>query len=150
MTSDPAPPRRQIEGSCHCRTITFAFDWTREGPRIPVRACGCSFCVKHGGVWTSDPAGAVRVTIADDAQVERYRFGTGTADFLVCRTCGVPPVVISAIDGHDYAVVNVNCFDGVDRGDFDREDTDFDGEGTDDRLARRTRNWIPRVTVSTA
>lgn len=150
MTGDPAPRTRLIEGSCHCRTIAFAIDWTREGQRIPVRACGCSFCVKHGGVWTSDPAGAVRVTIADDSLVERYRFGTGTADFLVCRACGVPPVVISAIDGNDYAVVNVNCFDDVDRGDFDREDTDFDGEGTGDRLARRIRNWIPRVTVETA
>lgn len=139
---------RLVEGSCHCRNIRFRLTWTREGPAIPVRACGCSFCVKHGGVWTSDPGGRIEITIADDALVERYRFGTGTADFHVCRGCGVPPVVTSEIGGTVYAVANVNCFDNVDHGTFDRADTDFEGEGTDDRLARRARNWIPNVSFA--
>jgi hypothetical protein len=139
---------RQIQGSCHCGTITFQFHWTQEGATIPVRACSCSFCIKHGGVYTSDPGGTILVRITDDEAVERYRFGTATADFFVCRRCGAVPVVTSEVGGTVYGVVNVNCFDNVDAADFDRAVTDFDGEGTDDRLARRTRNWTPRVEIT--
>jgi hypothetical protein len=42
-------------------------------------------------------------------------------------------------------VVSVNAFDGVDPSLLRRESRDFEGEGTDDRLARRKRNWIPEV-----
>ena len=140
---------RLIKGSCHCGNITFAFDWRRDGPTIPVRACSCSFCTKHGGVWTSDPGGSLAVAIADAGAAERYRFGTGTADFHFCRRCGVPPVVTSEVAGTIYGVVNVNCFDNVDAADLDRAGADFDGEGADDRLARRVRNWTPGVEITT-
>lgn len=140
---------RLINGSCHCGNISFAFTWTRDGATIPVRACSCAFCMKHGGVYTSDPGGAVKVTIADNDLVERYRFGTATADFFVCRRCGAVPLVASEIDGALYAVVNVNTFDDVDRNSFDSAVTDYDGEGTDDRLARRARNWTPQVEITT-
>ena len=139
---------RLIRGSCHCGDIAFEFDWTRDGPAIPVRACSCSFCLKHGGVYTSDPGGALRVTLATAESAERYRFDTETADFYICRRCGVVPVVTSEIDGAVHAVVNVNTFDNVDPGDFERAVTDFDGEGTGDRLARRARNWTPRVEIT--
>ena len=145
----PASMRR-ITGGCHCGNIRFAFDWPgAEGP-IPVRACSCTFCTKHGGVYTSHPDGRLEAAVADSARVERYRFGTETADFHVCRTCGVVPFVTSTIEGTQYAVVNVNCFENVDRADLDRSVTDFDGETTGDRLARRKRRWIPIVRIDTA
>ncbi len=80
--------------------------------------------------------------------VNRYRFGTETADFYICTRCGVAPIVTSEIDGSGYAVVNVNCFDDVDPAELDESPTDFDGEGTEDRLARRQRNWSPLETVN--
>jgi hypothetical protein len=55
------------------------------------------------------------------------------------------PVVTSEIAGHLYAVVNVNTFDGVDAALLKRSPANFDGEGTDSRLARRARNWISNV-----
>jgi hypothetical protein len=67
---------------------------------IPARACGCSFCVKHGGVWTSNPEGGLRIRVKDPFAVSKYAFGTHTADFHVCSRCGIAPVVTSAIDGH--------------------------------------------------
>jgi hypothetical protein len=137
---------RLIEGGCHCGNIRFAFHWPGAGETIPVRACGCDFCTKHGGVWTSHPEGRLDVRIRDAAGVGRYRFGTSTADFHVCTACGVVPLVTSAIDGRDYAVVNVNCFENVDPAELDRASTDFDGESTGDRLARRKRNWIGAIT----
>ena len=48
----------RITGSCHCGNISFVLDWQPEPTEIPARACSCSFCTKHGGVWTSHP-GAV-------------------------------------------------------------------------------------------
>ena len=142
------PAHRELTGGCHCGTIRFRFAAPQRAGPIPVRACGCSFCTKHGGVWTSDAQGRLEVTIADPTAVHRYRFGTGTADFHVCRRCGVVPVVTSEIAGALYAVVNVNCFEDVAPDELDQSAADFDGEGTDDRLARRARNWIPAVTFT--
>ena len=137
-----------IRGSCHCDNVRFELEWP-DARRIPARACGCSFCVKHGGVWTSDPAARLLVTIADTGKVRTYAFGTRTAIFHVCSGCGVVPVVTSDIDGRSYAVVSVNAFDGVDASLFDRSPANFDGEGTGDRLARRRRNWIGGVELRT-
>ena len=139
-----------IHGGCHCRNIAFELDWVPEPAAIPARACGCTFCVKHGGVWTSCPAGTLRVRIADAARVSSYRFGTGTAEFHVCRECGVAPVVTSKIDGTTYAVVNVNTFENVDPALLARAPASFDGESEEARLARRARNWIGRVEFAPA
>jgi hypothetical protein len=134
-----------ITGSCHCRNITFSLTWLPEPTKIPARACTCSFCVKHGGVWTSVPSGALRVRIGDRSRVNRYAFGTKTADFHVCAVCGVVPIVTSEIDGRVHAVVSVNAFEGVSPSRLSRAQTSFDGEGVGDRLARRRRNWIADV-----
>ena len=134
-----------IRGSCHCRNIAFALDWTPEPTEIPARACGCSFCVKHGGVWTSCPTGSLRVTIRAPSRVSAYAFGTKTAEFHICAGCGVVPVVTSRIDGRLYAVVSVNAFEGVEPSLLRRAPMNFEGEGQGDRLARRKRNWIADV-----
>ncbi|HTJ05010.1 MAG TPA: hypothetical protein VL624_06665 [Caldimonas sp.] len=134
-----------IHGSCHCGNISFALDWQPEPAEIPARACSCSFCTKHGGVWTSCPTGSLSVHLKDSNRVAVYVFGTRTAQFHVCRNCGIVPVVTSTIDGTVYAVVSVNAFDNVQPELLRHGAVSFDGEGTGDRLARRQRNWIGRV-----
>jgi ribosomal protein S18 acetylase RimI-like enzyme len=134
-----------IHGKCHCGNISFSLSWDPDPAEIPARACSCTFCVKHGGVWTSNPAGALRVFIGDPALVSRYAFGTRTAEFHACARCGVVPVATSRIDNQLYAVVSVNAFEGVDPSLLRRASTSFDGEGTETRLQRRTRNWIADV-----
>jgi len=134
-----------IHGRCHCGNIAFSLTWDPDPAEIPARACTCSFCVKHGGVWTSNPGGALEVSIKHSSLVSRYEFGTRTAEFHVCARCGVVPVVTSRIDGHVYAVVNVNAFENVDQSLLRRASASFDGEGTDSRLARRRRYWIANV-----
>jgi hypothetical protein len=134
-----------IRGGCHCGNIRFALEWTPEPTHITARACGCAFCRKHGAVWTSCPGGALAVTIADAALVQRYAFGTGTADFQVCRTCGAVPVVTSRIDGELYALVSVNAFEGVDPARLRHAPAHFEAENEATRLARRKRTWIARV-----
>ena len=136
----------RILGSCHCGNIAFELDWTPEPTEIPARACTCSFCAAHGGVWTACPGGALRITQRDSGRISNYTFGTKTAQFHVCAICGVVPVVTSRIDGHLYAVVNVNTFQDVAPHMLSRAPVTFDNEGETERLARRKRNWIGDVT----
>lgn len=138
-----------LRGSCHCRNITFELDWSPEPATIPARACTCSFCRKHGGVWTSCPGGHLKVAIESPAEVSVYTFGTRTADFHVCARCGTVPVVSSLVDGRLHAVVSVNALDGVDPALFSHAPASFDGEAVGDRLARRARHWIRRVEFTT-
>jgi hypothetical protein len=136
----------EIRGACHCGNVAFALSFPAE--RIPARACGCTFCRKHGASWTSNVDARLRITVRDADRLERYNFGTRTADFLVCRTCGVPTAAISRIDDRDHAVVNINTFEDIDPALFDRSSSDFEGEATEDRLARRKSRWIADVTLT--
>ena len=134
-----------IHGKCHCGNIAFTLAWDPDPREIPARACGCTFCTKHGGVWASNPDGALSVKVLDESLVTRYRFGTGTAEFHICSRCGIVPLVTSRIDDRLYAVVSVNAFEGVDPSLLKRSPASFDGEGEASRLARRKRNWIAKV-----
>lgn len=141
MAAESSEEMREIQGSCHCGNIRFVYHRPGLEGAISVRACGCSFCQKNQGVWTSHAQGWVALAVGDPAQINRYTFGTGTADFYICTNCGGAPVATSEIDGEGYAVVNVNCVDGIDRSEFAETATDFDGESTEGRLVRRQRNW---------
>jgi len=134
-----------VRGRCHCGNISFALDWDPDPAEIPARACGCTFCRKHGGVWTSNPSGRLTVGVREPEQVTKYAFGTQTAHFHVCGRCGVVPVVTSEIDGGLYAVVSVNAFEGVDPALIKPAPVSFEGEDEGSRLARRKRSWIGDV-----
>ena len=134
-----------IRGSCHCGNIAFALTWEPEPAEIPARACDCSFCIKHGGVWTSCPTASLRVTVKEPSLLSKYRFGTRTAEFQICAQCGAVPVVTSRIDDRLYAVVSVNAFDNVEPALIRRAAATFAGENEEARLARRKRNWISKV-----
>ena len=135
----------QIRGKCHCGNISFGLTWEPDPAEIQARACGCSFCTKHGGVWTSNPKGALEVVVKDPKLVSRYTHGTRTAEFHICSRCGIVPVVTSRIDDRLYAVVSVNAFEDVDPSLLRRAPANFAGEETDSRLSRRKRNWIADV-----
>jgi hypothetical protein len=136
-----------IRGRCHCSNISFTLDWKPEPLEIPARACSCTFCRKHGGVWTSNPGGSLEIVIAEPSLASKYEFGTETAQFHVCARCGIVPVVTSLIDGKLYAVVSVNAFEGVDAAMLRPASASFDGEDEATRLARRKRNWIADVRL---
>jgi hypothetical protein len=134
-----------ISGGCHCANISFNLTWEPEPSEIPARACTCSFCIRHGGVWTSCPAGSLMVAIKDSSLVSAYAFGTRTADFQICSRCGTVPLVTSRIEGRLYAVVSVNALEGLNPSLLRRSPATFDDESEEARLARRKRNWIANV-----
>jgi hypothetical protein len=137
-----------ISGKCHCGNIAFELEWEGDTAKIPARACGCSFCVKHGGVWTSNPNSRLSVAIRDISLVSKYAFGSRTATFHVCSRCGAVPLVTSEIANQLYAVVNVNVFENVDPSRLNRAVASFEGEDSESRLARRRRNWIADVRIA--
>jgi hypothetical protein len=134
-----------IHGQCHCGNIAFSLNWEPDPLEIPARACDCSFCCKHGGVWTSHRDGSLRIIVKDRSLVSTYAFGTETADFLVCARCGVVPMVTSRVEDRLYAVVNVNALEGIDPSLIRRVPASFGDEEKETRLARRARNWIADV-----
>lgn len=131
-----------ISGRCHCGNISLSLDWSPDPEQIPARACTCSFCVKHGGVWTSCPSGSLRVQVREPGMVSKYAFGTKTAEFYVCTRCGVTPVVTSLIDGHLYGVVSVNALEVDPSLLRPASPVSFDDETEEARLNRRKRGWI--------
>jgi hypothetical protein len=140
----------QIKGKCHCGNIQFRLEWPGELSNIPARACSCSFCRRHGNVWTSSPDAALIATVANRDLVSRYSFETATASFFVCMTCGVVPLATSKIAGHLFAVVNTNVFEGLPDSALRYSPSAFGGEDLKVRLARRKENWISNVRITSS
>ena len=143
--------RLALEGGCHCGDHRYTLDWPDAGQSLPARRCGCSYCTRFNGTWTSHPQARLGFR-RRGAPPRRYRFGTGTADFLSCRRCGV---TFAAVDGEGSArvgIINVNTLDqhpGKQGGNgpaWELSNSDFDGEAVSDRRARRRQNWCGRVT----
>jgi len=134
-------PVRRFEGSCHCGAIGFTFGSRSNPESWRIRACQCSFCRRHGARTTADPEGHVSFHIGDETKLHRYRFGLQTADFLVCRVCGVYLAAVIASPRGRFATLNVNTIDGVSTG--HAKPTSYDGETSEQRQRRRTRQWTP-------
>jgi hypothetical protein len=131
-----------FEGRCHCGNLSFEFETGLAPGELPVRACQCTFCRGHGALSTSDPKGSVRIRATDASLVQRYRFGLGITDFLICRRCGVYLLAMMEIDGAHYAVLNANVLDSRDRL-APPQPMDYDGEDAAGRSARRKARWTP-------
>ena len=131
-----------FEGGCHCGAIQVAFESRHEAKDLQVRACGCGFCRSHGARTMTDPEGAAEITASAD-RLNRYRFGLGTADFLVCNDCGTYVGAYFDDDGQGYATLNINAFKA--RAAFGETTTsaDYDAETAESRMARRRVRWTP-------
>lgn len=129
-----------FEGGCHCGNLTYVFEASAGLDVLGLRADMCSFCRAHGARNTSDPNGAMRIRVREPALLERYRFGLKTADFLVCRRCGV---YVGALLEDRWFTVNVNTFNAPPPPDAHAVPHDFDAEDVATRVARRKAGWTP-------
>jgi hypothetical protein len=132
------------KGSCHCGAISLSF---RSAKPLAPRACSCTFCRKHGARSVSDPDGRAVIVWLPEMQPIRYRFGLGTADFLICPVCGVYVASVIDVGGELYSVLNLNAFDDP-RLELAGTPMNYDGESVEDRTARRRRVWTPTELVT--
>ena len=137
---------RRFGGSCHCGAIAFTFETSHSSHQWRLRECQCSFCRRHGARTTSDPSGRVSFEVRDKDALLRYRFGLRTADFILCRNCGVYlAAVLTSVRGQ-FATLNVNALSEA----LEFEDAarvSYDDESTEERQSRREQRWTPVIPV---
>ena len=128
---------------CHCGALTARYQTAVEPSSWTVRECQCSFCRSHGALTTSDPSGLLTFQSADPTQIQRYRFGKRSADFLICRECGVYTGVEIAIDKGRFGVLNVRSLRPLISGFPAAEPMDYGAETAEARGLRREARWTP-------
>ena len=75
----------RVEGGCHCGAVRFAAELPDE---VELLDCNCSICSLTGFLHLIVPHERFELLRGGDA-LTSYRFGTGAAEHLFCRTCGV-------------------------------------------------------------
>jgi hypothetical protein len=133
----------RYEGGCHCGNLAFAFEASAPLETLGLRADRCGFCRAHGARNTSDPNGAMSISVRDADALIRYRFGLRTADFLICRSCGVYIGALMEDGAAHRFTVNVNTLRPPPRDDFPIQPADYEGEDVPARIARRRQRWTP-------
>ena len=96
-----------ILGGCHCGNISYIAEFRHDLASYAPRACDCGFCSSHGALYASDSGGRLKISVNDLEQFSRYRQGSGIADFLICKNCGVMTGVCYEESGRVYGTINV-------------------------------------------
>jgi hypothetical protein len=134
-----------LDGRCHCGNVQYTLRTRERLADIVVRICRCEFCLRHRPRHWSDPEGTVAIRIEQADELVLYRFGHGTADFVICRRCGVYCFAIAGLDGGWHAVTNLNLALGR-----DAQPRETFLEALDEDVAQRTRRrgakWTPVTT----
>jgi hypothetical protein len=134
--------RYAFEGACHCGAIGFTFCASQPPESWAVRACQCSFCRAHGARTTSDPDGSVTFCISDASQLHRYQFGARSADFFLCRNCGVYLAAMLSSSAGQFATLNVNTIQAPIQLPGATV-VSYEGQSVEQKTARRERLWTP-------
>jgi hypothetical protein len=97
----------KIGGGCHCGAVRFEAE-LREPP-VPALDCNCSICRRTGFLHVMVPHERFELLRGRDA-LTSYRFGTGAAEHLFCRNCGVKSFY-QPRSHPDAWSVNAHCLD---------------------------------------
>ena len=135
-----------LNGSCHCGAVRVALLPSKPAAELPLRACQCGFCRRHGARTTSDPAGSLHLTAAPGDLI-RYRFGRRVIDAILYGECGVYVGSFLSADGHLIGTLNVAGMDLEGFSGRTAEPVTYDDETDAERLARRKAKWTPTVLV---
>ncbi len=110
----------KVEGGCHCGAVRFAAE---VEPEVELLDCNCSICAKTGFLHLIVPHADFTLLQGHEA-LTSYRFGTGAADHLFCRFCGIKSfyqprshpdawsVNHRALDDPEALMVRIRRFDG--------------------------------------
>ena len=138
-----------LRGACHCGQVEVVFETAMSVGDPPLRACGCSFCRRHGTKAVADPNGRLTISAPPNG-LNRYRFGLRTADYLICRTCGAYVAAVISGNGEERATLNVAATAISELADRRAELVDYDRESVEGRRARRLTSWTPSRIVQRA
>lgn len=75
-----------VRGGCHCKAVRFTAKLT--DPPVPALDCNCSICSATGFLHIIVPHEDFTLESGEEA-LTHYRFGTGAADHLFCKICGI-------------------------------------------------------------
>jgi hypothetical protein len=112
--------RVTIAGGCHCRAIRFEALVPRQ---VELLDCNCSICAATGFRHLIVPHQDFALAGGKDF-LTSYRFGTGAAEHLFCRICGIKSfyqprshpdswsVNFNALDDVSGLEIAVRAFDG--------------------------------------
>lgn len=103
----------KIKGGCHCGNVIFVIDTALRPGDFEPRACDCGFCTKHRASWLSDPKGKLVVSVRDESGISKYRQGSGSAEFMLCRECGVLLGAFHDDGGTVLGAVNSKAVEGA-------------------------------------
>jgi hypothetical protein len=134
---------RSYEGACHCGATGFDYRTALEPEEWPVRACQCTFCRTHGALSTSDSLGTLKFFERTPAALNRYRFGLKTADFLICRHCGVYIGALLESPRGAFGIINVRALPALLERLKVAQPMEYESEGAADRTGRRESRWTP-------
>lgn len=123
------PETKPRYGGCHCGAVRFTADLPDQ---VVGLSCNCSICAMSGFIHV--------ITDPEDFRIERgadnlteYRFNTGTAKHLFCKSCGVKSFYHPR--SHPGKIsINLRCFD-ADQG-LSGRIADFDGANWESAMAQ--------------
>jgi hypothetical protein len=97
----------KIRGGCHCGAVRFEVEAPDEP--VPALECNCSVCRMTGFLHILVPHERFELVTGRDA-LESYRFGTGAAEHLFCRHCGIKSFYQPRSHPGSWSL-NANCLD---------------------------------------
>jgi hypothetical protein len=97
----------KISGGCHCGAVRFAAEV--PGPPVAALDCNCSVCRMTGFIHIVVPHEQFELLSGREC-LASYRFGTGAAEHLFCRICGVKSFYQPRSHPEAWSV-NANCLD---------------------------------------
>ena len=130
-------------GACHCGAIGYVYRTEKPPSAWTIRACQCGFCRAHNVVTTSDPNSKIEFTAREPDLRNRYRFGERTADFLVCRRCGVYIGAAIETPAGTFGIVNLNALQEKPAALPEPAPMEYGAESKAERIGRRELRWSP-------
>ena len=134
-------------GGCHCGAIGFLFNTSLAPADWSIRACQCAFCRAHGALSTSDPRGSLRFTAVNPRHLQRYRFALKTADFLLCKNCGVYVGAVIETGAGLYGIINTRALAATPDDIAVVAAVSYEDEREARRISRREERWTPVESV---
>lgn len=120
----------RITGSCHCGAVRFE---ALTEPAPEMLDCNCSICSASGYLHLFIPHDRFTLVSGED-HLTSYRFGSGQANHLFCKTCGVKSFY-QPKSHPDCWSVHFHCVDDV--SDLKPTITPFDGRNWEEAAAEK-------------